>query len=308
LADEPPEKTPLDEGLLLSDSSDLMNFNQVQCNPYPEFENYQLMKSEHPEIKIEENKSEKKGFFAKANAFWDKTVSKINETTAKISEKFDNSDVGIKIKKTGDKAFKVVKHGANYVVVKSQPTVDKIKEKTKPTIDKIKEKTKPTYDKIVEKTNKGIDYMQKKTNAGIGIIRDKSEKVWNDITKKDKEKDHIVLEENLIQKQYHNNDSHYSQAHINSIPAGKSEDINNFNNSTPGMQFINDSHLSKVSQIPAQSYVHIEPNYAKKEDANFTILEHQQTQEPNFPDLHDIKEEELRKSQMSNNNPYPQFK
>ena len=154
LADEPPEPLSREQGGLPSKDLDF--------NPYPEFENYQLMKETQ-----QNNTVQKKGFFDSVRMYLDKVGEKVKTISHNLHEKVKKYEIGEKLKHTGEKAFYVMKQAGKYVIMKSEPVVETIKETTKGGYEKIKEKTINLVSNIKDKiTGEKIDD-QKKDNGEI---------------------------------------------------------------------------------------------------------------------------------------------
>lgn len=141
LADEPPEKIPASEGNLISEI-------YIDFEPYPEFDNYQLM----DEVALNNIEGKKEGFFAKVGTFFKKVGKEMEETAKKVSEKFKEIDFKDKIKTTGSKAYIVLKKAGGFVILKSAPVVEALKEKTKEGLDIISDKAKEGAQKFSIKT------------------------------------------------------------------------------------------------------------------------------------------------------------
>ncbi len=189
MAEEPPEKISKPLGIQLSEN--------LQANNYPEFENYQyvgnLSDFEEQDKKVSEN-----SFSSKFKKFFGKVEKEVKSAAGKIKDKFIKLQLGDKIKTTGKKFIVVMKDAEGFIVMKSQPVVDKISEKSKIGYKKISAKTKEVYkkltskifkkenptEKLLEETQQNSNYYELKTNHQNQLEENNAIKFLNEEEKK----------------------------------------------------------------------------------------------------------------------------
>jgi hypothetical protein len=147
LADEPPMKIELYQGNIPAEN--------LEFNSYPEFENYILM-SEEPVIVNEEKQ---KSFVSKVGGFLKLVGKKVSKAAAEVSVKIKEMELGERLKYSSSKAYVVIKKAGGFAVVKSEPMVNKIKEKTKEGATIIAQRTFNIYEDLKNK------YITKKPNS-----------------------------------------------------------------------------------------------------------------------------------------------
>jgi hypothetical protein len=137
------------QGYLLSEN--------LEINHYPEFDNYQFIGlNEHSQPK------EEKTFLTRVKDVFKTFGKNVDIVVDKMKEKFIQWEVSDKIKSTSKQFVVVLKDAGGFIILKSKPVVERIK----------------------DKTVSGFETLTEKTKEGMTIIANKTKEVYSDIKSK----------------------------------------------------------------------------------------------------------------------------
>lgn len=96
---------------------------------------------------IDQNQSErhKNTFLNKVGSYLGVAYKKMGKAAGELKEKIKKMELGDIIKSSSKKAYLVVKDAGKFVIVKSTPVVEKLKDKTMEGVEKLTQKTKEVY-------------------------------------------------------------------------------------------------------------------------------------------------------------------
>ena len=148
----------------------------MNSNNYPEFDNYEYVGNledfNKPEQVVDNS------FSSKFKKFFAKVEKEVKNAAEKVKDKINKLQISDKITTSSKKFIVVVKDAEGFIIMKTQPVIDKISEKGKIGYEKISAKTKEVYksltskffkkenptEKLLEETQQNSNYYELKSN------------------------------------------------------------------------------------------------------------------------------------------------